>query len=195
MKRLSPLAFHKTSVSLPVASARRTLAAGRILSRNGIKLSEQEILRRLLKLYLKNWRGRRLKSDTPRRYNQSAGLYTIRPLYIDQVLYSAAWERAIHSGESVSRMLDFAIRTYLPRLLESLLSSSQRIGQTRPYNAAYWRKRLLARKAQYPDFFINYRCQTHENNNQVLEYQQRTEIISKTGLSPWEILDLMRIAS
>ncbi len=195
MKLLSPLVFHKTSVSLRVGSIRRTRAARLILSRNGIILSEQEILRRLLKLYLKHWRGKRRKSDSARRYNHSTAEFAIRPLYIDQVLYSAVWERAIHSGESVSRMLDFAIRTYLPRLMESLLSSSQRIGQTRTYNAAYWRQRLSARKTHYPDFFINYRCHTRENTDQVLEYIQKTEIIPKTGLSPWEILDLMQIAS
>lgn len=195
MKRIHPFQCKKSSISLPRASYRRLLASQKIFTRNGKYLSEQEIYRRLFKLYLKNWRGRGLKTSGLRRYNADGKGYQIRPLYINQVLLAALWERSFHSGESISRMLDVAIRVYLPRLVEQLLQqpSLGSIRSTR--NSPYWAHRISRRIKQYPDFFINYACKTLKNDGERLEYSQGTVIIPKSGLSPIQILDLMQIAA
>lgn len=195
MKRISPLHNKKTSVSLPRKSHRRLRAAQRIFERNGIHFSEQEIYRRLLKLFLRNWRGRGKKTDGLRRYNMAGRDYEIHAIYINQVLYAALWERALHSGESISRMLDMAIRVYLPRLLEFFLQESRFKSERSVLNCGYWAARLRNRPRQYPDFFINYACKTVCNDSLRLEYFQGMQIIPKTGLSPWDILELMRIAA
>lgn len=181
MKRIHPRICQKTSVSLPDSSYRRLLAAKKILSHNGIHFSDHELYRRLFKEYLKNWRGRGLKTNGMRRYNCDGKAYKIRPLYLNQVLYASLWQRALHSGESISRMLDVAIRVYLSRFLETLLCSPTL------KNFRYWSLRLSRRKRQYPDFFINYTCETENNNGQLLQYSQKTELISKAGLSVMEI--------
>ncbi len=193
MKYIHPLHHRKTSVSLPRTSYRRLCAARKIFARNGIRYSEQEIYRCLFKLFLKNWRGRGRKTNGLRRYNAGGKDFEVHPLYINQVLYAALWQRALHSGESISRMLDVAIRVYLPQLLESLLCDAEP-GMTLPQNARYWMGRYRGRK-QYPDFFINYLCRTRENDQHGLEYSQSTEIISKAGLSPMQIWDLLHRAA
>ena len=184
MKDIHPLTCVKTSISMPAASYRRLSAARKIFARSGIRYADDEIYRRLFKEYLMNWRGRGRKTNGTRRYNTDGKNYVIRPLYINQVLYAALWQRALHSGESISRMLDVAIRVYLPRLLESLLSFPLM------RNFRYWASRLRRRKRQYPDFFINYECQTLRNDGQVLIYSQNMKIIPKTNLAPLQILRL-----
>jgi hypothetical protein len=193
MKYIHPLHHRKTSVSLPRASYRRLSAARKIFARNSIRYSEQEIYRRLFKLFLKNWRGKGKKTNGLRRYNAGGKDFEVHPLYINQVLYAALWQRALHSGESISRMLDVAIRVYLPQLLESLLCDT-RPDMTLPENTRYWMMRYRRRK-QSPDFFINYLCHTRENDHRGLEYSQNTEIISKAGLSPMQIWDLLHRAA
>jgi hypothetical protein len=194
MKYIRPLKHKKTSVSLPYKSYRRLCAARKIFARNGIHYSNQEIYRRLLKEFLKNWRGRGRKTNSLRRYNATGKDYGIHALYINQVLYAALWQRALHSGESVSRMLDVAIRVYLPRLLESLLgSTSGRNASTK--NSLYWASRYHRRKYQYPGFFINYTCHTQSNDANTLDYTQNMQIISKTGLSAMQIWDLLHRAA
>lgn len=195
MKRVFPLISHKTSISLPQSSYRRILAARKILARNCVYLSEQAIYRRLLKLYLKNWRGQGLRTNGLRRYNAISEKYSIRPLYINQVLHSAVRERASHSGESLSRMLDFAIRIFLPRLMEQMLTRPAACGSCSATNHSYWAARLARRSRHYPDFFINYSCKTLRNDGIMLQYAQASQIISESGLSPWQVLDLMRIAA
>jgi hypothetical protein len=181
MKTITPQNCHKTSISLPHISYRRLSTARKIFARNGIVYSDQEIYRRLFKHYLKNWRGHGLKTNGLRRYNADGKAYEIHPLYINQVLYAALWQRALHSGESVSRMLDVAIRVYLPRLLEELLRDSgpgMKVGR----NAAYWDFRYRRRLRQYPDFFINYRCKTERNDSGGLEYLQSARILFQEDL-------------
>lgn len=187
MKKIHPLKNLKTSVSLPRASYRRIVAARLIFARRGIWYSEQEIYRRLFKLFLKNWRGRGSKTNGLRRYNVVGKSYEIHPLYLNQVLYAALQQRAAHSGESVSRMLDVAIRVYLPRLLESLLGTGE--------GSAYWASRYRARRHQYSDFFINYSCKTTNNHARQLEYAQDTRIVSKSDLAPLEIWNLIHTAA
>lgn len=191
MKEIRPTNHQKTSVSLPDVSYRRIGAARLIFARHGIHYSEQEIYRRLFKFFLKSWRGHGRKTNGLRRYNADGKSYSIHPLYINQVLYAALWERALHSGESISRMLDVAIRVYLPRLLESLLG--QEGAQVR--GSRYWKRRYQNRTNQYSDFFINYECQTEANDGIWLAYSQKTQIIYKTSLSLMEIWQMMHRAA
>jgi len=125
MQHISPLKYHSTSVTMRAASRRRFHAALKVLRRKGVCWSESELLRRLAKTYLRHWIGRYLKSATARRYNLTieGEKYVRMPWYVDQMLYAILWQRAIHSGESISRMFDFAIRHYLPRLMEEHLRS------------------------------------------------------------------------
>lgn len=191
MKRIHPSHHLKTSVSIPQNAYRRILASRKIFARHAIYFSEQEIYRRIFKLFLKNWRGRGRKTNGLRRYNCSGKNYEIHPLYINQVLHSALLQRATHSGESLSRMLDVAIRLYLPRLLETLLGTACSSG----VNQVYWARRYAQRIYKFPDFFINYECVTGVNSANRLEFQQKTEIISKVNLSPMEIWDLLQKAA
>lgn len=177
MKPISTIRFQKTSVTLPKVTYRRLTAGRKIFARNGIFYSDQEMYRRLFKHYLKNWHGRGKKTNGLRRYNAKGRDYEIHPLYINQVLHAALWQRAIHSGESLSRILDVAIRVFLPRLLEELLSAVMPT-KGRSRNIAYWSIRY-ARRRHYRDFFIIYDCKTKENNGSVLNYAQEINIISK----------------
>ncbi|GAB4442770.1 MAG: hypothetical protein OHK0011_25150 [Turneriella sp.] len=172
-------------------------AALKVARRNGLDWSESELLRRLAKLYLQAWRGRGRKSATARRYNRvrEAQKYRRIPWYVDRILYSVLWERAVHSGEAVSRMLDFAIRHYLPCLLESALCNPYSRYPRAQRNFPYWQARYQGRRNKRPDLFITYQCETRENNQTGLTYSQRYEIIPKTGLSPGDILHLMRHAA
>lgn len=189
MKGLSAVHFpHSTSVSLREKSYRRVIAVEKLLNRKGVFWSKQEIYRRLLRLYLAKWRGNGLKSDTLRRYNKDAMEYGVFPLYINRVLHSLLVQRAQHSGESISRMLDFAIRNYTGRLLEEVLSKP---GPGRaPKNTEYWARRHNRRKLFLP-FFINYQCKTEKNGKLNFVYTQTAEIILKKGLSIPEIMHAM----
>ncbi|GAB4429639.1 MAG: hypothetical protein OHK0011_12130 [Turneriella sp.] len=117
------------------------------------------------------------------------------PWYVDKVLYRVLAERALHSGESISRMLDFAIRHYLSRLVEDVLRNPYSRHPRAQRNFAYWESRYQRRKNPKPDLFITYSCETRENSIGALEYVQRYEIIPKKGLSPSEIVHLMRYAA
>lgn len=101
----------------------------------------------------------------------------------------------MHSGQSVSRVIDFALRNYLSSFLESILRTPMPRCARAARNSAYWDARYTRRRRRFPDFFINYSCATRENAGGNLEYVQRMEIIPKTGLSPGDILYLMRHAA
>lgn len=197
MQRIHALEYHHTSVSVRPGSFRRLKAALRIARRNGLDWSESELLRRLAKLYLQAWRGRGLKSASARRYNRQTGdqRYCRIPWYVDKILYAVLWERSVHSGESVSRMLDFAIRHYTRRLLEGALSNPYSRHPRAQRNFAYWQARQERRRNPRPDLFITYQCETRQNNLIGLAYSQKYKIIPKTGLSPGDILYLMRNAA
>jgi len=195
MQKINAFEHHRTSLSLREKSCRRVAAARKILGRNGIRMSESELLSRLAKEYLQRWRGQGKKSARARRYNASPGHYRVRPWYVDRVLYSLLWERAIHSGESVSRMVDFAVQYYLPRLLELLLRNPLPSNRGSMKNAPYWRQRADCRPAQRPELFINYECQTYFNRAGHLAYTQYSTPISKKGLSPGEILHWLKHAA
>ena len=163
-----------------------------VLTRHRFEFSEQRIFSWVLKLYLQHWRGHGNKPACLRRYNVDGENYKIRPLYINQVLHAAVTERAMHSGESVSRMLDFAIRTYLPRMVEELLSGLRT--SLREKSKQYWQDRY-ARRLNTTPIFISYTSSTELNHNSNLKWLQITEIIPKNGLSPWQILEVMQFAA
>ncbi len=157
---------HRTSITITPKCKRRLKAALLILRRNGREYSESELLRQLAMLYLQSWRGSKLKSATARRYN-----ITIKNLkyvrvswYIDKVLYSILWERGVHSGMSVSRMLEFALKRYMPRLMEDILRNPIKGNATSKRNAAYWQKRYEQRARPKPKIVITYAAKTHRNS-------------------------------
>ncbi|HMV37175.1 MAG TPA: hypothetical protein PKW28_00155 [Turneriella sp.] len=197
MQIIDSFEYNHTSISVRPNSHRRLKAAVKIARRAGIEWSESEILRRLAKLYLQAWRGRGKKSATARRYNQpvQGARYKRIPWYVDKVLYAVLWERSVHSGESVSRMLDFAIRHHLPQLMEAVLRNPYTRHVRARRNASYWEARYNRRPHRRPELFITYSCKTSENGPHGLEYRQKYEIIPKTGLSPAEILHLLRYAA
>lgn len=168
-----------------------------VLRRNGVHWSESELLRRLAKMYLKLWRGSGLKTATARRYNASIAneQYARVAWYVDKVLYSLLWERATHSGESVSRMIDFAIRNYAARLLEDLLRNPMPKHPFAHRNASYWEKRHKMQRNPQPEVFITYQCRTEKNDQTELIYSQKSVIYRKTELSTGDILHLMQCAA
>ncbi len=192
MQRISPLDSYHTSVTLRMRSLRRVKAAILILSRQKIDFSEQRVFSWLLQYYLVHWHGRGKKNACLRRYNIEGQEYRIRPLYINQVLHAAVSQRAQHSGESVSRMLDFAVRVYLPRMLEEILSGSL---PSRCHGDKDFWKRKYANRSNTSPVFISYQCSTQINTARSLQWVQITEMIPKSGLSPWQILEVMQFAS
>ncbi len=167
-----------TSITLTPRCRRRLKAAQLILERNGVFWAESEILSRLAILYLQAWRGNKLKSATARRYNQKYKgiLYVQVSWYIDKVLYSILWQRAIHSGMSVSRMLEFAMRYYMPELMESTLQRSVRFSRMSQVNWHYWRGRYEQRKRPKPKVFVIYQSKTMRNTSGQLKYRLKYEI-------------------
>lgn len=193
MQTITVRESHPTSITLRPGSRRRFRAALQILRRNGVEWSESELLRRLAKVYLRHWRGRDRKSATARRYNRAfkGARYERVAWYADRVLYSVLWQRAIHSGESISRMLDFAIRAYLPRLLEEYLRNAKPDSESRKRNSAYWTARFTSRRKPQPDLFITYQCRTELNSATGLKYVQEYIIHRKNTLTSDEIFNLM----
>jgi hypothetical protein len=175
--------YRNTSISLRENSYRRFSAALKILDRNGITWSESEFLHRLAKVYLRHWRGRKQKAERTRRYNRCRGKKNVRvSWYMDMRLYLVLWARAIHSGESVSRMLDFAITYYLPRFLEECLRDGIPGHRRSQRNAPYWQARYERRHKPQPEIFVNYCCRTRKNDSRALIYRQKYRIFTKREL-------------
>jgi hypothetical protein len=178
--------YRHTSVSLRRASQRRVRAALKILRRNGIIWSESEILFRLAKMYLAAWRGFGEKSDTARRYSLKGaqhGKYVRMPWYVDRVVHAALWERSVHSGLSISRMLDFAIRYYVPRLMEYLLPNPYNRCRRAQRNFAYWHARAERRFPKRAAIFITYSWSTERNDRTGLNFHQESRYLTKEQLS------------
>ena len=186
MPDISSQQYCHTSVSLRHKSARRLKAAVKLVRSRGIEWSESELLRRLAKLYLQAWRGRGMLTVSARRYNHELRdhKYCRMAWYIDKMLYRILWQRAIYSGESISRMLDFAIRHYMPRLLEAVLTNPYSRNGRAQRNFAYWEARQERRPNKRPGIFINYQCETRENSRFVLEYTQRYVIFTNSTPPP-----------
>lgn len=178
----------KTSVMIRKSSYRRLQAARYILKRNRRNLSENYFLSELLREYLKSWRGLPTPAKVPRRYNLAGKQYIRRALYSGLALYRAAWLRGSHSGESISRMIDFSIRHILPRLLARLLAAVPKsFYETR--NSEFWRRRWYCRKNACPRFFLNYEECGSKPENQGLVWRQTLNITSSTSIDipPWDL--------
>jgi len=188
MQPINALEYYHTSVTLRARSVRRIRAVRKLLSRAGIEFSESRIMDELLRQYLLLWRGQGCKPATLRRYNIDGQAYQIRPFYINRVLYAAATERATHSGESVSRMLDFAIRNYARRLIENFLRSARGVPEQK---RILWATRYVCRSHR-EEFFISYKCGTIENKRSNLIWYQQTLAIPKKGLPAGQILAYLR---
>lgn len=183
MQRISSNEYHLTSISLRPRAKRRLMAARKVLCRNGVEWSESELLKELAKVFLRHWRGEKLKSAAARRYNHSVGVPYVRMAwYVNKVLYSVLWQRAIHSGESISRMLDFAIRTYMPRLLEEVLRSPMPGCRRAQGNYGYWQARYSRRHSPRLEVFVTYQCRTDTSFSGGLKYEQEFRILSKKQL-------------
>jgi hypothetical protein len=178
MQQIHQSQHHHTSITLTPKCRRRLKAAQLILARNGVVWSESEILRRLAIPYLQAWRGNKLKSATARRYNQKYKeiRYVRVSWYIDKVLYSILWQRAIHSGMSISRMLEFAMRYYMPELMESTLQIPVPGNARSRQNWRYWQKRYEQRRRPKPKIFVIYQSKTMRNTSGRLKYRLKYEI-------------------
>lgn len=188
MQPINALEYYHTSVTLRARSVRRVRAVRKLLSRAGIEFSESRVFDELLRLYLRLWRGNGPKPATLRRYNTDGHAYRIRPFYINRVLHAVAAQRAMHSGESLSRMLDFAIRRYSQRLLEDSMSSSRFLSLA---DRNRWSERYRLRRHREA-FFISYVCKTQTNLAASLMLHQQSSLILKKGLSPAEIFVCMK---
>lgn len=136
-------------------SWRRLQAVIKILRKNRLILSENRLIGDLLEEYLKAWRGKVRATKQARRYNLRGQDYIRRAIYLRNSLYHAAWQHGTYSGESISRMVDFALRYYLPALLAQYLAVPPKsYYETR--NSEYWRRRWYLRKSHRPTAFLNY---------------------------------------
>lgn len=153
-----------TSVSLRKESFQRLKVAQKTLSGKAIFRSEQAMFRGLIRLYLNKWRGGGGRTGGLRRYNLRGKEYLVKPLYLEMELAFRAWGRAVHSGVSVSRMLDFAIRHYLP-----LFVQGQMTDQVMP---------------SHDKSAINYQCFTWKNSDLNLYFMQRIDYRLPQAMPP-----------
>jgi len=171
---LSPI--RRTSVSLRTANRKSLQKAAVSLQEQGIPFSEQRLMRECLRIALRFWRGRKEIARRNRRYNKCEGPYEIAPFYTSEALRSVAWTRCHHSGISLSRLMDFAITRYLPRVMEYWLRFEYR-GRDKA-DAAIWRQRYAQRRNR-DDFVISYHAYTRINDGIILDYGEKSEIL------PW----------
>ena len=165
-----------TSVTLRSSTRAALRDAVGLLAGGGLQFSEQRLMRECVRIALKLWRGRRQIAARNRKYNRCAGAYEIVPFYTTEALRSAAWARCHHAGMSFSRLMDFAVACYLPRVLEYWLrfDYSWRDRQ----DAQSWRAKYALRRNS-ADFVISYQAVTLENNGTRLNFSEKTEIL------PW----------
>ncbi len=141
-----------------------------------IEFSEQKLMRECLRIGLKFWRGRRKMAMRNKKYNRCAGPYEVVPFYTTEALRSAALARCHHSGLSLSRLMDFAIRHYLQRVLEYWLRFDYSWRDRA--DAERWRARYALRRGA-ADFVISYSALTQKNDGILLDFSEKTEIL------PW----------
>lgn len=133
-------------------------------------------MRECLRFALKLWRGHKDIAARNKKYNKRIGPYEIVPFYTTESLRSVAWARCHHSGIALSRLMDFAIANYLPRVLEYWLRFDY-AGRDKQA-ADIWRAKYAMRRNR-DDFVISYRGRTEKNDGILLFYVERTEIL------PW----------
>ncbi len=186
MQNISSTGCYRTSVALRPESYRRMRAALKILRRNGVRWSEAQLLSRLGRTYLVRWKGSGLKAASTRRCGARLSRQrSRRPWYVEEVLYALLWQRSVHSGQSVSRMVDFSIRVYLPRILEELLANPVRNCTRSERNSRYWSQRQAERKPVHRFRLITYSCKTEKNHLGELEYRQTAKFLTpETSFTP-----------
>ncbi len=176
MRHIDISAARSTSVTLR-SSTRQELARGiKSLSDCGINFSEQRLMRECLRIALKLWRGHGNMAGRNRKYNGRRGIYVIVPLYTTEALRSVAQARCHYSGMSLSRLMDFAITCYLQRVVEYWLRFSY--ADDDKGKTQVWRKKYESRKHR-SDFIISYEAVTFRNDDQMLNYSEKTQI------NPW----------
>ena len=176
MRHIDESAPRYTSVTLQTNTKVALLQAVEQLNAHGIEFSAQRVMRECFRIALKLWRGRGPIADRTKTYNPCAGPCVIVPYYTTESMRSASWARCHHAGISHSRMMDFALRTYLPRVLEYWLSGVPH-GRDKK-DAAFWAARY-ARRLNGESFLISYKATEFRNDGIVLNYAEKTEII------PW----------
>ena len=162
-----------TSVTLRV-STRNLLTKG--LKRLEVvkgEVSEQRLMRECIRIMLRFWRGRGDIASRNKRYNRRTGPYVVVPFRTTEVLRSVSWARCHHAGMSFSRLVDFAIETYLERVIEELLGAG--FYWREKADVDFWRERYSLRKRSFP-FIINYYSKTQNNNGILLQYEEKTQI-------------------
>ena len=159
-----------------VAVRRRLNMASQQMGARGLRFSEQRLLRECVRFSLRFWRGRKGIAGRNKKYNKRTGPFEILPLYSTEALRSAAWARCHHSGISFSRFVDFAVSTYLARVMEYWLRFAY-AGRDEE-DVSFWQTSYTRRRAPL-DFVISYEAQTEKNNGEVLRFTENTQIL------PW----------
>jgi len=178
----------KTTVMIRAASWRRLRAARHILRRNRRKMSENQILIELLTAYFTEWNGEAPCTNGARRYNIRGCGYVRRGLYLSRKLYRATWQRGSHSGESVSQMIDYAIRYYLPVMLGKFLNVLPK-SPNETVNSEYWRRRWFLRKILLRPIFYNYTESSVVSKEFTHSWTQNLQIENnfEEELAPWDL--------
>lgn len=169
-------AVRYTSLTMRSTLRRQLRDADTMLKESGVHLSEQRLMRECLRLALKFWRGRKHIAGRNRKYNKRIGPYEIVPFYTTEALRRVAHARCHHSGVSLSRLMDFAVANYLPRVIEYWLRFEYR--NRDKSDAAAWREKY-ERRLNPSDFIISYEACTEKNNGAMLKYVETSEIL------PW----------
>lgn len=171
---LSPV--RQTSVTMRTTTRASLIAAVALLGTRGHAFSEQRLMRECLRYALKFWRGRGSIAVRNKKYNKRTGPYEIVPLYTTEALRRVAWARCHHSGVSLSRLMDFAVSSYMPRVVEAWLSG--RYHWRDPEDVETWRRKYALRRDP-SRFVISYTSITANNNAFLLEFTEKSEI------QPW----------
>ncbi len=176
MKHLDLSPLRPTSVTLRTAMRERLKETVRLFAGRGIRYSEQRLMRDCLRLALRFWRGQRNMAARSKRYNPRSGPYEIVPFCSTEALRSVCMARCHHSGISLSRLMDFAVRYYLQRVTEDWLR-----------NDFYWRDKAdveiwnakYRQRKNRSEFIISYASRTEKNDAVALEY------VEKYQIEPW----------
>lgn len=166
----------RTSVTLRYSTHSILRKAIPMFKQRGLDFSEQRLMRECLRIALKLWRGRRNIAERNRKYNARVGPYEIVPWYTTENLRAIAHARCHHAGMSLSRLMDFAIMTYLPRVIEYWLRYDYYWRDKQ--DASAWAEKYACRKRS-ERFVISYVSQTERNDGNILRYSETTTIIPR----------------
>jgi hypothetical protein len=141
-----------------------------MLGNYGVNFSEQRLMRECIRIALKLWRGHGTIARRNIKYNSRNGPYEIVPFYTSEALRSVARARCHYAGMSLSRLMDFAISCYLQRVVEYWIRFSHT-----GVEAKAWREKYELRRHR-SDFIITYEASVLRNDNQVLNFSEKTQI-------------------